>query len=92
MLNRILLIFLTLAFAVSVSAQPLTWWTQGGTFDDGGTFSGSFNYYADNDTYSNIKHHHDHRVVFRRGTVHVPRVRRRFCASADLNGSAYYKR
>ena len=56
MLSRLCLIIVVCALflTVSASAQPLTWYIQGLTFDDGGTGSGSFNYDATTNTYSNV--------------------------------------
>jgi hypothetical protein len=39
--------------AIPIYADPVTW-TVIGTFDDGGTIHGSFNYDADTNTYSNV--------------------------------------
>jgi hypothetical protein len=48
-------LFVVLALgSMALVAQPLTWTLQGVTFSDGGTASGSFQYDAATQTYSNI--------------------------------------
>jgi hypothetical protein len=56
MFSRSCLMVCLFAFllAFGVNAQTLTWTLSGVTFDDGGTGSGSFNYDASTNTYSNV--------------------------------------
>ena len=43
-----------LLVAAAANAQPVTWYIQGVTFSDGGTASGSFNYDAATNSYSQV--------------------------------------
>jgi len=54
MLNstRVILGLLALTLIAGANGQPLTWYVQGVTFDDGGTASGSFVFDAGSNTFS----------------------------------------